>query len=593
VTSVAPSVGYYGKSTAVEIRGQGFRSDVVILLDGVVRDTTYVDASTLRVTVPPGTLGDRVDVGVRDVWGRTSTLADAFEYVDGSFHDVTASRMPANTATRHVGGTTMALADVDGDGDLDVVVGSESGSSGNRRTGILRNDGKGNFVDASFPTPPGNGDDWQAADLAIGDLDGDGDADLVLTTREAFVGASTYGYSYWSTGTTYYFYFYASFGPPLASTRVLLNDGKGSFTHAPKALPDPASARGVDVLQGAAIALGDLDSDGDLDLIITSDTRAAVSTYTSFTNSYSYSFTYSYVTMRFVVKTYFRTWSPTATSSKPATRMLLNDGSATFQDVSTARLPAPTQGDLLAGDAIVLGDVDGDGDRDLVLTGDGPSLRSSSAPEYVSGAKTRILANGGSGSFTNVTATFFPPPKSGDDRGGIALALGDVDGDGRQDLVLTTCAALVTSSQVRLPSTRLFLGGSSGFAEKSGALPAVRSDGQGETWRGTDVVLGPAGADGKPDIVLVDASPVLLRDPETGLFTLQASSTRILRNRGSGTFSDATAATMPTPGTDAWPGHSVLLGDLDGDGDEDLLVTTDLAALTGAGKRPTRQLEFR
>ena len=67
--------------------------------------------------------------------------------------------------------------------------------------------------------------------------------------------------------------------------------------------------------------------------------------------------------------------------------------------------------------AVVLGDVDGNGDLDLVL-GNG-------------GQQNRLYLNDGTGTFADATATRMPP----DSDFSKAVALGDVDGDGDNDLV--------------------------------------------------------------------------------------------------------------------------------------------------------------
>jgi hypothetical protein len=75
----------------------------------------------------------------------------------------------------------LALDDVDGDGDLDVVLAPLGPPA---RSGLYVNDGSGFFADADSRMPLHEDVTWG---LAVGDVDGDGDGDLVfgntLTSR--------------------------------------------------------------------------------------------------------------------------------------------------------------------------------------------------------------------------------------------------------------------------------------------------------------------------------------------------------------------------------------------------------------------------
>jgi hypothetical protein len=70
--------------------------------------------------------------------------------------------------------------------------------------------------------------------------------------------------------------------------------------------------------------------------------------------------------------------------------------------------------------AVALGEVDGDGDLDVVIGNSGSG-----------GVQNRLYANDGAGSFADVTSTRLPAFLDATN----ALALGDVDGDGRMDVV--------------------------------------------------------------------------------------------------------------------------------------------------------------
>mgnify|MGYP003672070191 CR=1 FL=1 len=249
---------------------------------------------------------------------------------NGVFTDVTASHMPIAIDSTD----SVALGDVDGDGDQDLVV----GNWGQNR--LYLNSG-GTFSDATATNLPIDTDYTDS--VALGDVDGDGDLDLVL--------AASFDY--------YYTY---------GQNRLYLNDGSGSFSDV------TASHMPVDSDYTTTVALGDVDSDGDLDLVCG--------------NSYDHQ-----------------------------DRLYLNDGAGGYTDVSATAMPAlgfPTS-------SLALGDVDGDGDLDI--------MTATEAFQTPICNWDRLLINDGSGGFTWTAR--LPPIH----RCSTAVALGDVDGDGDLDAV--------------------------------------------------------------------------------------------------------------------------------------------------------------
>ena len=89
----------------------------------------------------------------------------------GTFTDETVPRMPSRLAST----TSLALGDLDGDGDLDLFVGNSHLGEQNH---MYLNDGTGTFTDVTANRVPTR-DDWTSS-LALGDVDGDGDLDLVV-----------------------------------------------------------------------------------------------------------------------------------------------------------------------------------------------------------------------------------------------------------------------------------------------------------------------------------------------------------------------------------------------------------------------------
>lgn len=135
----------------------------------------------------------------------------------------------------HGSDATPAFADIDADGDLDMLVGSKIDA----RTGsypslqIYRNEGTRTTPRFRAQAPLYLGDAYNLTPAA-GDLDADGDIDLLVGT--------------WNQDLMF-----------------VRNEGSAQ---APKWVPDPAATITPPRASHVAPALGDLDADGDLDLVV-------------------------------------------------------------------------------------------------------------------------------------------------------------------------------------------------------------------------------------------------------------------------------------------------------------------------------------
>jgi hypothetical protein len=285
-------------------------------------------------------------------------------------------------------------------------------------------------------------------------------------------------------------------------------------------------------------------------------------------------------------------------------RLLRNDGSGAFTDVTAAVMPAAPlqrrsaaivdlQGDgrpdvvfdgnvvftnngtqlvpaaaalPVALSAVRAADVDGDGDTDLY---------------GVSAGATVLLRNAGGGSFVAATGPPLPAP-------GLEVFAADVDGDGDRDL-LTTCSSYPQPPLVRLwrhdPGPTFVDVTAAQLPFVPGAFHAAvfaDADGDGDV----DLLLGGAGVlhnDGTGRFVTLARQPTPVAgrasdidgDGDADVVAVApGGAVAWWRNVANEFVLAGTVLTGPQP-TDAW----LVTFDADGDGDDDVLAVRSTAAL--------------
>jgi hypothetical protein len=444
--------------------------------------------------------------------------------------------------------SAVALGDLDGDGALDIAC----ANVGDNNLAVFMHGGASGF--SATPTfllasPDGP---FQPAALAITDLNSDGSLDLVATSIDGALVAYFYDHEA------------AGFAPEdlriddegstatptgiaasdldgdghtdlvvadsgLSQIAVLLQRGAGSFN----AVPDATLGSSVDTSGPAAIAVGDLDGDGNLDIVCANQGTNDLAIYQQF--------------------------SPTIVSAQPKQRLgtsattnqvtaveiadidgdgrpdiaTANGGAGTltvfFQlpDGTFPTLPDVTLSGAGVPSALVVADLDGDGDLDLACadsSGNRLLVFRQTAPRVFATPGTAI---GGSGST--------PGP--------VALVAADFNADGRLDLACAnqggnTIAFFLQTASNAFASSPDFTLGSGGLTPAPCALAVADVD-----------------KDGYLDLAVACRT---------------ANKVVFFRQTAPGTFDPAPAATVSHSSMQG--PSSVVLADFDQDGSLDLFV---------------------
>lgn len=312
-------------------------------------DFVHIDAGFPAVSAGDVAWGDYDRDGDLDLaltgMGADDRISAIYRNDDGTFIDIEAGLIPVNQSG-------IAWGDYDNDGDLDLLLSGlvETGGIFDPyifTTTLYRNDGNDTFHESDIELQP-----VYQSDVAWGDYDNDGDLDLLLSGNikdNAF--------------------------PPYDSvTKLYRNDGNDTFTEI---------NAGLIGVNGSSVDWGDVDNDGDLDILLTGGNAFTIG----------------------------------------QAKIYRNDNGA-FIDIGAELTP-------VSASSAQWGDFDNDGWLDIALTGSNTLVLPTS----------RLFHNEGNGTFTEIDPNFVDVQTG-------AVAWADFDRDGDLDILLTGLAGTTPTSKI-------------------------------------------------------------------------------------------------------------------------------------------------
>jgi hypothetical protein len=288
--------------------------------------------------------------------------------------------------------SVVATGDLRGTGLQDLITLSFTNDYNGHTSGTV--DVEFNNGDGTFAAPVSYAVSGDPVSVAGGDFNGDGKLDLAVG-----IAAPIDAFGYQTTGPS-----------GRAQVSVFLNKGDGTFI-APVTIPvGPTKLPGT-TTPPPVVTAADLSGDGKDDLIV-----GFAPTPVQETLNYKF------------------------VPAQPAqVNVLLSNGDGTFAPAMTTTLGAPPQtGDFASAIALAVGDFNGDGKMDLAAEVVNPHPATIDTPSFSPPPQVFVLPSKGDGTFAAPAVSMLGPGTESFDSRAQGIAVGDLNGDGKTDIVVAT-----------------------------------------------------------------------------------------------------------------------------------------------------------